>query len=211
MVLLLLLLFLVGQWPAQGFGPKVVFGLSSRLTADGPCQSLPWWFPFHHHSSGGRLGAQGGHDDDDQANKPTAPEGHEEESSFSWSPPFPRKDDQLILPQAPQSPVTRVELDRFRIERALLEDLRTGDASIKKLRNFWFAEQGKTVEAWMYQAEASIGKPKDWDTAEAILLQVCQRSPTFVEPFVRLSKLYCLQGKFEDSRKLCEASLALKP
>jgi hypothetical protein len=35
--------------------------------------------------------------------------------------------------------------------------------------------------------------------------------PTYLEPYVRLSKLYCLQGRFEDSRIICEQVLLLKP
>ena len=35
--------------------------------------------------------------------------------------------------------------------------------------------------------------------------------PTYIEPYVRLSKLYCLQGRFNESRNICQHVLTYRP
>ena len=92
-----------------------------------------------------------------------------------------------------------------RQERELLYELLKGDDAVAKLRQLWFSERGPEMQALLYVAEACIGKgsPEDWTKAELVLLELVQKDPTFLEPFVRLSKLYTLQGRFADSHQIC--------
>ncbi|CAJ1969718.1 unnamed protein product [Cylindrotheca closterium] len=98
-------------------------------------------------------------------------------------------------------------------ERELLYELLKGDAAVAKLRRLWFSERGPEVEAQLHVAEACIGKgsPEDWAKAELVLLGLVAKDPTFLEPFVRLSKLYTLQGRFADSHQICLALVDLCP
>ncbi|KAL3930409.1 MAG: hypothetical protein SGBAC_011775 [Bacillariaceae sp.] len=98
-------------------------------------------------------------------------------------------------------------------ERELLHGLLDGDFVVPKLRELWFSERGPEMEAQLYVADACIGKgtPEDWTKAELILLDLAAKDATFLEPFVRLSKLYTLQGRFADSHQICLALVEVRP
>lgn len=116
---------------------------------------------------------------------------------------------QLPIPKAPIW--TTVEIRRRETERRLLSNLLQGDDAINQLRNLWFSERGNEVEALMYQAEFGIGHPQNWTLAETILQDLILADPTYLEPFARLSKLYCLQGRFQESHDMCRRVLEQRP
>lgn len=118
----------------------------------------------------------------------------------------------IILPQTTSAGVwTTAELMRRQTERRLIKQLLKGDEAIAELRRLWFSERGKQVQDKMYTAERAIGNPQNWTVAQSILEELVMDDPTYVEPFVRLSKLYCLQGRFEESQKICQAVLEIRP
>lgn len=94
-----------------------------------------------------------------------------------------------------------------------MSDLLEGDDAVAKLRQLWFSERGPELEAKLYEAEARIGKgaPEDWNSAEETLLGLIGEDATFLEPFVRLSKLYTLQGRFAESHRMCLAVFDRRP
>jgi len=109
---------------------------------------------------------------------------------------------------------TRQELEFRQQERILIQELLQGDEAVAKLRQLWFAERGPAMEAQLYEADSWIGKGgtrDNWTKAEEILFQLIQQDPTFFEPFVRLSKLYTLQGRFADSQQICLSLHQAKP
>ncbi|CAB9502852.1 expressed unknown protein [Seminavis robusta] len=95
----------------------------------------------------------------------------------------------------------------------LLADLRNGDDNIHKhrFRDLWYGEWGDDVQAKMLQAWKDLGHPDHWPTAERNLVALCRQDPTYIQPFALLSKLYCLQGRFQDSTEMCQRILELKP
>jgi hypothetical protein len=120
------------------------------------------------------------------------------------------EEDSLPLPQI-TAIWTTAELMRRQTERRLLKQLLHGDEAIAELRKLWFSERGLAVQEQMYMAEAAIGNPQNWTLAESILETLIHADPTYIEPFVRLSKLYCLQGRFEESGRMCQAALENRP
>lgn len=120
------------------------------------------------------------------------------------------EEDSLPLPQSTDI-WTTAELMRRQTERRLLKQLLYGDEAIAELRKLWFSERGLAVQEQMYMAEAAIGNPQNWTLAESILETLIHADPTYIEPFVRLSKLYCLQGRFEESERMCQAALEYRP
>eukprot|EP00980_Cylindrotheca_fusiformis_P001802 scaffold408_cov71-Cylindrotheca_fusiformis.AAC.3 len=120
-----------------------------------------------------------------------------------------RPNNKIPLPQA--SPWTTAECMRRQTERRLLEQLVDGDDAIAEIRRLWFSERGPSVQEKMYIAEKSIGNPENWTRAETILEELIEDDPTYIEPFVRLSKLYCLQGRFEESERICQAVIEHRP
>jgi hypothetical protein len=120
------------------------------------------------------------------------------------------EEDSLPLPQSTDI-WTTAELMRRQTERRLLKQLLYGDEAIAELRKLWFSERGLVVQEQMYIAEAAIGHPQNWTVAESILETLIYADPTYIEPFVRLSKLYCLQGRFEESGRMCQAALENRP
>lgn len=118
---------------------------------------------------------------------------------------------QRLLPN-PKRPIwTAIEIKRRETERLLIKELLNGDSAIKQLRRLWFSERGKKIENLMYQAELGIGHPQNWTSAEEILEDLILEDPTYIEPYVRLSKLYCLQGRFMESRNICQHVLTYRP
>ena len=114
-----------------------------------------------------------------------------------------------MMPQPPK--FTTLEIKRRESERRLLKQLLNGDDAIAELRKLWFGERGMETEQLLYEADAGIGHPSNWTLAESILEELIEDDPTYIEPFVRLSKLYCLQGRFEESRIMCDSALIYRP
>lgn len=101
---------------------------------------------------------------------------------------------------------------RCKDEMMLLAKLNQGDDSISEFKDFWFSEYGPDVQELMTEADFGIGKgPTHWEASEATFLDLIQRYPDFLEPQVRLSKLHCLQGRFEEAANLAKPVLECKP
>lgn len=104
------------------------------------------------------------------------------------------------------------EKDYRERERVLLAQVQEGDKAIKELRTLWGSQSGNTwEEELMYKAARGIGDPRSWDESRQILEKLTTENPTFLEPFARLSKLYCLMGRIEDSQSMALEVLRLKP
>ena len=117
---------------------------------------------------------------------------------------------QVPLPQAPQYFSAR-ELTHRQQELELLAQLRDDDKAIHTFRLLWYSERGPDTEVTLRQAWRNMGHPNHWQQAEDSLLQVCDQDRTYLFPFYLLSKLYCLQGRFQESQRICERILELKP
>jgi hypothetical protein len=104
------------------------------------------------------------------------------------------------------------EKERREKERSLLAQVQEGDKAIKELRRLWGSQSGNSrEEELLYQASRGIGSPTLWDESREILEKLTIENPTFLEPFARLSKLYCLMGRLEDSQIMALEVLKLKP
>lgn len=104
------------------------------------------------------------------------------------------------------------EAQRREIERSLLKQIQEGDEAIEEIRKLWGSQSGNSQEEeLLYQAANAIGDPRSWDESQTILERLTSENPTFLEPFARLSKLYCLMGRLEDSRIMALEVLKLKP
>ena len=107
--------------------------------------------------------------------------------------------------------MTTMEKKRRETEIALIQELLNGDKAIAEFKKLWFSERGPKVEKLMYQAELGIGQPPKWNQTMDTLLELTRDDPTYIEPYVRLSKLYCLQGRFDESLILCQHILKVRP
>ena len=114
------------------------------------------------------------------------------------------------LPVVPKY-MTAMELSYRERELELLESLRDDDSAIQKFRILWFSERGEETEGIIRNAWKLLGHPDNWPMAEETLLKLINEDPTYLHPFVLLSKLFCLQGKFQESQRICEQILKVKP
>ena len=114
------------------------------------------------------------------------------------------------LPVVPKY-MTAMELSYRERELELLESLRDDDSAIQKFRILWFSERGEETEGFIRNAWKLLGHPDNWPMAEETLLKLINEDPTYLHPFVLLSKLFCLQGKFQESQRICEQILKVKP
>jgi hypothetical protein len=103
-----------------------------------------------------------------------------------------------------------MERERRKEEMHLLSKLYRHDNVFSEFQ--WFAERGPEVQALLTTANDNIGRgPDHWPEAQAILLDLIKRDSSFLEPQVRLSKLYCLQGRFDEAATLSQQVLESKP
>ena len=120
----------------------------------------------------------------------------------------------IFLPrQLPKDILISIEeKQRRERERSLLKQVQEGDEAIQELRKLWGSQSGNSrEEELLYQAAKGIGDPRSWDESKEILERLTSENPTFLEPFARLSKLYCLMGRLEDSQIMALEVLKLKP
>lgn len=138
--------------------------------------------------------------------------GQDNDDIVQGPPIVPQKE--ISLPrQLPNDILTSSEeKERRERERSILADIQEGDEAIKELRDFWGSQSGNACEEeLLYQAARGIGNPQLWDESLRILEKLTTENPTFLEPFARLSKLYCLMGRLEDSQTMALEILKLKP
>jgi hypothetical protein len=110
-------------------------------------------------------------------------------------------------------PLTQSELENRKAEMLLIARLLSkGDKAIAEFKHHWFSERGEEAKATLVKADFNIGKGPDyWPEAEVSFLKLVADDPTFLEPKVRLSKLYCLQAEFSEAEKLSQQVLDSKP
>ena len=117
-------------------------------------------------------------------------------------------------------PLTAIGRERLQTEILLLESLASNDDAIDELWNLWYHGRGpqaytelmKTEEYVSLGVQTSVSVNKYWIQAEHQLQQLIQEHGIYwVEPINRLATLYYLQQRFDDSFKLCQIVLKLKP
>jgi len=112
----------------------------------------------------------------------------------------------------PPPPLSAIERDRRTAEILMLERLEDGDESLADLWSLWYSERGSTAQSILKETDELLGDPNTWRDCETKLLQLTNDYGIyFVEPVNRLATLYFLQGKFQESYKLCQIILKLKP
>lgn len=114
------------------------------------------------------------------------------------------------LPDPP--PLSAIERERRTVEIQILKQLKTSDEALFDIWNLWYSERGVTAQRMLRETDELLGDPNTWDECEAKLLGLIKTHGIFfVEPVNRLATLYFLKGKFQDSYKLCQIVLQLKP
>jgi len=115
--------------------------------------------------------------------------------------------------QTPPPPLTAIGKERRIAETQLLSQLAESDDALSELWSLWFEERGPEAAAELRQAEELTAKGcRAWPKAEECLLKIIQEHGIhWAEPLNRLSILYYMQGRFEESRECCETVLSVKP
>jgi hypothetical protein len=109
-------------------------------------------------------------------------------------------------------PITTMDRKRRLAEVELLRDLLDGNEAVPILQDFWVHERGAAAAARLLQADALAARPTTWPEAEAVLLQlVATHGVHWAEPVNRLATLYFIQGRLDESEKLCHTVLRVKP
>ena len=112
----------------------------------------------------------------------------------------------------PPPPLSTIERDRRLAELQMLQQLVYDDEASNALWDLWYSERGSTAQSLLQEADRLIGDPTSWQDAETILIGLVDKYGIyFVEPLNRLATLYFLQGKLEESYKLCQVILKIKP
>jgi len=96
-------------------------------------------------------------------------------------------------------------------EMKLLSALCESDAAIPQLKELWSSQQGLEMKRRLTKAAQNIGNPKKWKQSKESLQALMQRYPDWLEPKQCLSKLYCLQSRFDDAKQLALQVLDQKP
>lgn len=121
-----------------------------------------------------------------------------------------KSQDDISLP--PQPPLSTIERDRRVAEIQALQRLEDSDEGLAGLWNLFYSERGSSAQALLEQADQLMGNPSSWKDCELVLTELIEQYGVyFVEPINRLATLYFLQGKFDDSYKLCRVILQIKP
>mmetsp|Transcript_25586 Transcript_25586/g.39333 ORF Transcript_25586/g.39333 Transcript_25586/m.39333 type:complete len:416 (-) Transcript_25586:211-1458(-) len=113
----------------------------------------------------------------------------------------------------PPPPMTSIERDRRSREIAALEGLASGDEATQDLWDLWFAERGPKPQKLLKQADKLLEMGGNfWSLSEELLLKLIAKYGVYwVEPLNRLATLYFLQGRMDESYKLCRVVLQIKP
>jgi hypothetical protein len=119
---------------------------------------------------------------------------------------------ELSVPIPTRPPLTTMERERRAAEIELLAELYNGDDALPGFKQLWFSERGVQLKEQLILGDNCIGKGPDyWAESEQLLTKLCHEDPSFLEPFVRLAKLYCLQARFDEAEVLSKYILLLKP
>lgn len=117
---------------------------------------------------------------------------------------------EIALPPPP--PMTAMERDRRLAEIKIIQRLVDDEDATDDLWELWFHERGVTARDGLKQADQLMSDPNTWKQCEMVLLNLLHKHGVyFVEPVNRLATLYYLQGRYDQSFKLCRVVLELKP
>ena len=152
----------------------------------------------------------GGNNDHDSDDDDSSPKGDDDKPPNTKDGDSIPNIDDVPLPQASKY-MTAMEIDHRQQEIELLGEIATNPDIIWEFRKLWRSERGTEVEEKVLRAWKDMGHPDLWNNAERDLLKLIEDDPTYLYPFVFLSKLYCLQGKFQESQHICKSILQLKP
>lgn len=123
---------------------------------------------------------------------------------------FLKSKDTTKLPPPP--PLSSIERDRRLAEIQLLKGLEEGDEATADLWTLWYSERGSTAQTLLKESQQLMGNAKSFKVCEQKLTDLIEDYGIyFVEPVNRLATLYYIQGRFEDSYKLCQVVLQVKP
>lgn len=121
-------------------------------------------------------------------------------------------DTELSVPIPTRPPLTTMERERRAAEMELLAELYNGDAVLPGIKQLWFSERGVQEQEQLILGDSCIGRGPDyWDESEELLTKLCHADPSFLEPYVRLAKLYCLQARFDEAEVLSKYIILIKP
>jgi hypothetical protein len=121
-------------------------------------------------------------------------------------------DTKLSVPFPTRPPLTTMERERRAAEMELLAELYNGDDAIPGFKELWFSERGVQEQEQLILGDNCIGRGPDyWAESEQVLTKLCHDDPSFLEPFVRLAKLYCLQARLDEAEVLSKHILVFKP
>lgn len=121
------------------------------------------------------------------------------------------RDISRIANSIPQPPLTAIAHDRRLKEISLLATLTDSDEAVNDLWALWIAEKGPAAATLLLRSE-QLMSVDSFDEAEAILWSIIrQHGIHWAEPVNRLATLKYMQGRLEESKKLCELVLRVKP
>lgn len=102
---------------------------------------------------------------------------------------------------------------RKEVEIELLQALGESDEPTGDLWTLWYSERGPQAHAELRQIEETLfADPSHWQDAEAKLQDmIAHHGMQFCEPLNRLATLYYMQGRYAESKKLCQLVLDQKP
>lgn len=116
-----------------------------------------------------------------------------------------------ITSSVPVPPLTAVGRTRRLHEIKLISMLTQSDEAITDLWALWIAEKGPAAATLLLRSE-QLMHVESYDEAEKILWTIIhQYGSNWAEPINRLATLKYMQGKYEESKQLCELVLQIKP
>lgn len=120
--------------------------------------------------------------------------------------------DKAVEEEEPWPLLSSIGRERREAEIKMLKSLEYSDDATASLWALWYGERGPQASREIHEIEALFADPSDWDEAEERLeIMLEQHGTHFVEPINRLATLYYLQGKFVESKRMCEHVLEHKP
>jgi hypothetical protein len=117
---------------------------------------------------------------------------------------------EIELPPPP--PVTSMERERRGVEIELLRKLKDSNGATSQLWELWFSERGVQAYKVLQSSDSLMTDPATWQQCEQVLMTLIQQHGVyFCEPVNRLATLYYLQGRYDQSYKLCQVVLRIRP
>jgi hypothetical protein len=127
------------------------------------------------------------------------------------TPDTPMRTRAPTMPLPPAPPLTTLDRERRRKEHRLLAQLKDSDEPVSDLWDLWFRERGTAAFQKLTHTEALVHQGA-YDAAERALQDIiAEYGVWWAEPVNRLATLYYLQGRYEESERMCLMVLQVKP